>query len=283
MAFLNWWKADLTGGRFVILWDDTGMRAMAPTVSREVVKSAIQSIREDLDWMGFVPFAEFLSSDNEPTQRAACESLGYPYPHARGNFAWGATSPVMGGQWFRTPCQTFHASANYMPGLQTVYVADDKAMGVTGYFTGLEFLPDCTHYEDIWRRLGYGPSPAREFVPQVARGVNNRKESKSDGACTLGQLREAGYKPWQIISTLRECESRSTRDGLTQVVIPYGYLTPERVKWLEFRGDIEAAKECVRVTEVEGRDFPDETREALAWTKRTNRRRMETLLDREGV
>ena len=279
IAFLNCLRAERTGGKFLVLYDDVTANAHNSGQSGMTTQEARVRIREALGWMGFVADKEFLSSDNEANQRAACAALGYKYPVARGHLAIGfddvSVVPVQ--------ARAVHASPiEYRPELQTCYVADDKWCGVTGYIAGEDFLPSCTLYEDIWRRLGYGPSPAREFVPHVVRGVNNAKESKSDGACSILQLREAGYKPWQIISTLRECDRRSKLAGLAKVVVPFGYLTPDGVKWLEYRGDVaDTATALANAVKANAPNAPG----LLAYhdeTKRTNRRRQESLLDMKG-
>ena len=280
VAFLNWLKADLSGGKFIVLWDDVNARIHCAHLAGFPLQGSIDQAREDLKWLGFAPDAEFLSSDNAPAQRAACEALGYAYPHCRGHIAAAARHPVMGGQWGHVAERnSFHAAAHYDPSLTTCYVADDRACGVAGYFTGRMFLPECLLYEDIWARLGYGPSPWREFVPEVARGVNNPKESKSDGACSLAELRAAGYKPWQIISTLRECDRRSVAAGLASLVIPYGYLTPDKVRWLEYRGDVQDARNAWEGAVKDNAPQAEDLRQCYEEAKRTNRRRQETLLD----
>lgn len=233
VVWLNWQHARLSGGEFALIWDDTMYEAGCNWMSSHSIQTGMDRVRQQLDWMGMTPDCEFVSSGNHEAHVEACAKLGYRMPQTMGLLPRRA-HPVMGmPTWQQSG--PHYAPMMYQPGLTTCWVVDDYLSGVTGLYTGAEWLAEALHYEDICLRLGYRP-PQREYVPTVARGVS--KESKSDGAFTLPQLRDAGYEPWQIISTLRECERRATLQGLAQVMIPYGYLTPQEVKWLPYEGDV---------------------------------------------
>lgn len=234
IAFLNWQHAQLAGGDFVVLWDDLMYEQGVAWMSGYSFEHGCKRVRETLQWMGMPPDREGRSSDNAAAHEAACAKLGYKMPRPMGlqpRRAW----PIMG-------CPTIdnsgpHYSGMYQPAITTCWVVDDHLAGIQTYYTGDDFLSEALHYEDIALRLGYIP-PHREYVKSVARGVSQDKESKSDGAYTILQLRDAGYEPWQIISTLQECERRSRLSGHARIVVPYGYLAPQEVKWLPYEGDV---------------------------------------------
>lgn len=235
MAWYNWLHAKLSGGDFVVIWDRITYEWGHSWLSGYSFDHGRDRIKEQLEWMGMPPDREYDSKDNRDAHEDACRRLGYKMPRLIGLNSYRMHKPV-GCVTLREPA--LHHAMPYCPALTTCYVVDDHLAGVHEYYTGNDFLPERLHYEDIAFRLGIIP-PRREYVPTVSRGLSRDKESKSDGAYTLPQLKAAGYEPWQIISTLRECERRSTIAGHAHVVVPYGYLTPRDVRWLPYVGDKE--------------------------------------------
>jgi hypothetical protein len=244
-AWLNWDHAKRSGGDFIVLWDRNTYDWGAGWHCGYEFGHGVDRIREQLEWLGMPPGRECWSEQWDAEHREACARLGYKWPEPRGIAAWQLHKPV-GCETLAEPA--LHHRMPYAPALTTCYVVDDHLAGVHEYYTGDEFLDERLHYEDIAFRLGIIP-PRREYVPTVARGLSKGKESKSDGACTVCQLRDAGYEPWQILSTLRECQRRSALAGHAHVVVPYGYLTPERVRWLRYRGDIEELRGLIHYSE----------------------------------
>lgn len=241
VAWLNWLHAQASGGEFVVLWDWVTYHWGIAWGSGHEYRRGCDRIREQLTWMGMPPDRECCSSEWEGEHEKACAKLGYKVPRLIGLNGYRLHKPV--GCVTRTE-PSLHHRLPYCPALTTCYVVDDHMAGVHEYYTGDDFLDERLLYEDIAFRLGYIP-PRREYVPTVARGMSRDKESKSDGACSIPQLRDAGYEPWQILSTLRECERRSIKAGYAHVVIPYGYLTPERVRWLRYWGDVDDLRRTV--------------------------------------
>lgn len=241
VAWLNWHHARAAGGEFVVLWDDTTYEFGIAWSSGYSFDRGVREVREQLQWLGMAPDRECRSSDNHAAHVEACERLGIRLPQLIGLEPYHLHKPV----GVQTPeTSALHHRMPYCPGLTVCYVVDDHIAGAQEYYTGDDFLDERLLYEHIAFRLGWVP-PRREYVRTITRGASRGKESKTDGAYTIPQLRDAGYEPWQIISTLRECERRSRLAGLAHIVVPYGYLTPERVRWLRYRGDVLAMQQTI--------------------------------------
>ena len=241
IAFLNWQEARLSGGEFVVLWDDETHRYGACEQSGFSVENGIRRAREQLVWLGMEPDREHRWSEFAPAGETAAKRLGYRLPRPFG------TEPIHHELVMGMPCISTAYSSIYEPGLCCVWVVGEAMAGIGGYYTGADFVTTCLLYEDICHRLGYR-SPRRQYVPCVRREAMPEKESKSRGAVSLADLREAGYEPWQVISTLRECDRLSRLGGLADTVIPEGILDVPEVSWLVYNGD---------VARMEGLDAPE--------------------------
>ena len=233
IAWLNWREAQLTGGEFVVMWDDVTYNNGACESTGFAFECGVTRTREQLKWLGMEPDRECYWSEFMEAGKAACERLGYKLPRRVG------LEPVHHNVVLH-PQEPVYA-AIYEPGLTVCWVVGDFLAGIDGYYTGRAFESTCCLYEDICRRLGYR-SVRRQYVPEVRRETLTAKESQSKGAVSILDLRLAGYEPWQIISTLRECDWVSRLKGLADTVIPAGLLEPGELKWLLYQGDVINAK-----------------------------------------
>lgn len=232
LAFLNWQEARLSGGEFVALWDDETYRNGACEQSGFSFAHGMERTRAQLTWLGLAPDREHQWSEFMAAGRKAAEKLGYRLPRPCG------TEPTHHGLVWGMPASPYPYVALYEPGLTCCWVVGEAMAGIDGYYTGADFVTTCLLYEDICKRLGYR-SPRRMYVPCVRRETMPEKESKSQGAVSIEDLRLAGYEPWQVISTLRECDRLSRLAGLADTVIPSGVLDIPEVRWLEYQGDVE--------------------------------------------
>ena len=97
-------------------------------------------------------------------------------------------------------------------------------------------------YMHLWHQLYAGWPPTQSYLRLVWRESTGLKESKSNaqtcGNISVRELREAGYTPEEIISTLRQCEEQAGKAMSPRWVehlwIPEGYLEPETHGVLEF-------------------------------------------------
>lgn len=269
IAWLNWQEARLSGGEFVVLWDDETYRYGQCAMSGFSLEHGIERTREQLAWLGMKPDREHLWSEFTRAGEAAAQSLGYRLPRPHG------TEPTHHGMVMGMAAGY---SALYEPGLCCVWVVGEALARIDGYYTGADFVTTCLLYEDICHRLGYR-APRREYVPCVRREAMTAKESKSQGAVSIADLRAAGYEPWQIISTLRECDRVSRAAGLADTVIPTGVLDVPAVCWLEYGGDIARA---TGLTAPECYGQQPFARDVQAWAERTiagNLELQRTLMD----
>jgi hypothetical protein len=238
IAFLNWWAARRSGGEFVVLWDDLSYANGQCEQSGYSLETGILRTREQLTWLGMAPDREGYWSDHAEAGREAAARLGYRVPRVVG------LAPTMHGTCQTMPEDPAAYSALYEPALMALWVVGEARERIDGYYTGTDFLGCAALYEDICRRLGLRP-PLRSHVPAVRRETLPEKESKSRGAVSIADLREAGFEPWQFISTLRECDLRSRHKHLADTVIPAGLLEADPEGWLTYRGDVEAALSCL--------------------------------------
>ncbi|MBW2254679.1 MAG: tRNA glutamyl-Q(34) synthetase GluQRS [Deltaproteobacteria bacterium] len=79
-------------------------------------------------------------------------------------------------------------------------VADDIADGVTEVVRGADLLAHTAVQVRLWEALGATP-PAWMHTPLIL-GPDGRKLSKSHGSLHLGALREAGWRPRDVLRTI---------------------------------------------------------------------------------
>ena len=272
IAWLNWQKARLSGGEFVVLWDDETWRNGCCGQSGFTLERGIERAREQLAWLGLTPDREHRWSEFAAEGAAAAQRLGYRIPRPFG------TEPIHHGVVLGMPCTSPGYVALYEPGLTCVWVVGEALAGIEGYFTGQDFVATCLLYEDICHRLGYR-SPRRHYVPCVRRETVPEKESKSLGAVSIADLREAGYEPWQVISTLRECDRLSRLAGLMDTVIPVGILDVPEVRWLEYQGDVARARGTAAFEGYTQQPFTEDIRRFAAEWERENTQRQREMMN----
>jgi hypothetical protein len=183
---------------------------------------AVDRYAEDLDWLGLAPDEIVFSTRNAEAHAEAAERLGlkkigmHDCPKA-------ATISTVGGEVFEF---------GYHPWLVMTRVVDDHLAEVTGFWRGMDLIPEMFLYDFISRSLGWLP-PGQSYLPVVRRELNPSKESKSNNeGVSVRQLRERGYHPQSVVETLRECGDRSVRAGLKDCVIPSGILELEEIRYL---------------------------------------------------
>jgi glutamyl/glutaminyl-tRNA synthetase len=224
VAWHNYDKAAGSGGRFVLIADDIIYRLQQLDIQSWPLDVAVTRYVEDLAWLGMPPDEVVYSSRNAEAHAAAAKLLSLRRPGRVTKYWAGTCVPNVAGTG---------ASSQYNAWLVAVRVVDDYLASVDAFYRGRDLVEEMYLYDDTCRRLGYRPC-GQEYLPVVRRAASKAKESKSTGACSIRALREAGYRPEWIISTLRECARRSQAAGLADVVIPDGYMTAEPVRWLKY-------------------------------------------------
>jgi len=226
-AWHNWYIAHATGGDFILLMDDftfelqeMGLRAFPVAVNAE-------RYAEDLAWLGMTPDRIAFASEFEEAHAAAAAKLSLK--PTRKDFA----TPIMfnnipGGM----PAQ---GGGQYTDYIVACRVVDDHELGVNCFVRGDDLSGELQLYDSIARRLGYNP-PGQQYIKCVWREGQLGKESKSSFSPTVRELRAAGYEPYQLIETLRECAAHSEAEQLCCVRIPEGIAETGDVRWLGFSG-----------------------------------------------
>ena len=130
----------------------------------------------------------------------------------------------------------FHGPANRSWYYMTCCAVDDIEFRIGGYVAGHDQLQYLELSRYLYWRLGYQHAPRVWFAPPIRRETSTVKESKSvPGTPSIRDLREAGYRPEEILATLRECDVRSFSKGLQCTVIPEGVLEADEVRTLTHR------------------------------------------------
>lgn len=246
MAWLNYDAAWRTGGEFTLRFDDTTYERKQLWRQGYSLEHSCERWVDQLTWLcGGPPDKVAFSSENAAAHEEAWARLGLKPPRP--------TREDCTSDWpfgVGVPQQTAFALAHYHPATLVYHVVDDALGGIDGFYSGMEFLPEAHLYDFFCRQLGWRP-PVQCYMPCVRRAEFAVKESKGMPrpptpvgeigqpqpiVPSLGELRAAGYEPWMIVDTLRECADRAKEKGLRDVVVPEGHLWPGEVKWLEWRG-----------------------------------------------
>jgi len=272
IAWLNWQEARQSGGEFVVMWDDETYRTGDCGQSGFSLDRGIERTRENLMWLGLTPDREHRWSEFAAAGADAAARLGYRIPRPFG------TEPIHHELVMGMPCVSTAYCSIYEPGLCCVWVVGEAMAGIGGYYTGADFITSCLLYEDICHRLGYR-APRRQYVPCVRREEMPEKESKSQGAVSIYDLRMAGYEPWQVIGTLRECDRLSRLAGLADTVIQAGVLDVPEVKWLEYNGDVVRARDAATNEGYAEQPFAGDIGRFAAEWERTNIQRQREMMN----
>lgn len=231
MAYRNWETARLTGGRFLVIIDETCHTATGVERQGFSAEEARARWVEDMTWLGLAPDAHYSTAEIAPKRDAVLREWGLRLPVAIGK-GTGA------GHWIELPWPSPGRGAVYSEALVVGCVVDDNTLGIGGFWRGEDLKMQYLLYAHWERVLGY-PQVAQGYLPTVARTPNGGKVSQSVGEVSVRQLREAGYEPWQIIGTLLECARVSELAGYASTMIPADCLTAQEVKWLEWRGEVD--------------------------------------------
>lgn len=226
VAWKNFEAAKGTGGTFTIIFDDLTYKAQCLDLDSIDMDKSMLAWKEQLEWLFGEPADDiFISSDYASRHDDACEFLGIKKPMQRGlmRFTGEAIHEA-------TVNSNPLAIAATHPSLVVARVVDDFRGGVTGFIRGNDLLPELQLYDYFCSRLGYR-TVRQLYIPTVTREVYKPgdKESKSNAAPSLFNLRDAGYTPDDIIGTLEELDSVRQKCNLAQIVVPRGVLEVERV------------------------------------------------------
>jgi hypothetical protein len=240
MAYRNWETARLTGGKFIVIFDDTIHRATGMDKQGFTPGEAATRWCEDLAWLGIGPDLSVFSEELAPARDEVLRDWGLRLPVAIGK-------NTGCGHWIELPWPHPTRGGHYSEAFVVGRVVDDRTLGVDGFWRGLDLKGEEQLYSHWGRVLGY-PQVAQGYLSLVARTPNG-KESQSIGDISVRSLREAGYQPWQIIGTLLECARVSLAEGHAATMIPPGYLAPEAVRWLEWREDPQYLEDTLKGAE----------------------------------
>jgi glutamyl/glutaminyl-tRNA synthetase len=237
VAYKNYELARGTGGDFIVIIDDLTYKAQCLDLDSQSMETTREQWLDQLTWLlGEPPDELVTSSDFTEQHKAAWDKLGLREPMQRGMMRFTGdpvwTAEVNSHPETETTVHTWLVAAR---------AVDDAAMHVGGFIRGMDLQRECELYAYLCDCLGYR-QVRQKYIHTVTRAALpvGKKESKSEGAPTLAQLRATGYTPKQIIDTLEECERRSRLAGLEQNVLPVGVLEPSQVRVLESRVNVEA-------------------------------------------
>ena len=242
-AWLNWRVARKTGGEFVYIADDINTEMQQTWVQGFPVEVAVQRNLEDLQWCGLEPDRVEWSSRNRERHDWAARKIGLkPLEEEFWHTAWLSRTMARPLAWDFNDApsvgcelapETEIVALN--PHYMIACLVDDIDFGIGGWVAGKDQEQLLYWCEQMYGWLGYPPLQMW-FAPLVKRSRKRSKESKSDpNTIRIRQLREAGYAPHQLLSTLKELTFVSHRDGLESLTIPQGVLEPEEVRWLSYR------------------------------------------------
>lgn len=224
VAYHNWAWARNGGGKFIMIVDD--IMYNMPNVGNQSFSlgHAVDRYVEDLEWLGIGPDEVIYSTRNADAHGDAAEKLGFPRLGLHNAYKV-VTIPTAGRET---------VEFGYHPWLTMTRVVDDHLAGVTGFWRGMDLIPEMYLYDFVCRSLGWLP-PGQGYLPVVRREESATKESKSNNqGISVRQLRERGYHPASVLETIRECGARSVKAGLMDCVIPRGVLELDEINFLPF-------------------------------------------------
>ena len=230
VAWRNFQAAQATGGTFTLIFDDLTYNAQLLDLDSRSIDSMRLAWIEQLTWLfKQAPDRVATSSDFRGQHYEACKRLGIKIPKQYDTLRF-TGDPVHEATVNSNPL----VIAVTHPSLVVARVVDDSLLGVTGFIRGKDLLPELQIYDYFANCLGVR-SCRQLYIPTVTREAYKpgNKESKSNGACSLFDLRDAGYTQDDIIDTLEECNRRSMKAGLEQIVIPAGVLETDTVSVLQ--------------------------------------------------
>jgi len=231
-AWLNHRVAAQHGAEFIVIADDIAYNLQTLSEQSWPATVAARRMCADLAWLGMEPSRLIYSTRNAAQHAEAAEALGISKPGLCADASF--MGPMVYAAQGATQVTLYH------PWLVLTRVVDDYEARVRAFVRGADLIHETQLYDHLYRQLYGGQPPRQEYAPVVRREANAEKESKSGGAWTVADLRDAGYTPGEIISTLRECHRRSMAAGLRDVVIPDGVLEPETHRTMRFEEDFAA-------------------------------------------
>ena len=216
--------AQRSGGRFILLVDDDVYMKQRLYLQAPPVATVTARMVEDLTWLGMAPSEVHMTTEFRRMQVLAGEQMQITEPQL------GARRTSFLGRMIGQP-GTLAQADYYHPWFTLCRVVDDAALGVDAFHRGEELIGERQLYDFLCERLKLR-TVQQGYLPHVWREGATAKESKSVACTTVRELREAGYKPLQIIDTLLAC-SRGVSAG-QQIVIPKGVLRAKgKRRWLE--------------------------------------------------
>lgn len=222
VAYHNWAWARNGGGKFVMIVDDIMYNIPHLADQSFPLMKAVDRFIEDLEWLGLAPDEVVFSTRNADAHAEAAERLNLERIGLH-DAPKSVTITTVGGEAIEY---------GYHPWLVMTRVVDDHLAAITGFWRGMDLIPEMFLYDFISRSLGWRP-PGQGYLPVVRRENNATKESKgNDEGISVRQLREVGYHPQSVVETIRECGDRSVRDGLQDCVIPAGILELDEIRYL---------------------------------------------------
>ena len=231
-ALHNWEAAAASGGRFVLIADDYAYNLQFLQERSWSLTECVDRYCRDLEWLGMEPDEVVYSTRNCEAHAEAAAVFGLKPPGRVADLSMVVT----------TIRNAAHGQADgYEPFLIACRVMDDALLGVDLFYRGADLIGERQLYDFMARQLRLNP-PAQEYLPVIQRENAPGKESKSLGAVSIRQLREAGYAAGDILNTLRECDRRSREAGHAATIIPVGVLDVPEVTTLPWQHSRLASK-----------------------------------------
>ena len=235
MAYRNWESARLTGGEFIVIFDDTSHSLARCDRQGYTIGEAAARWSEDLAWLGLKPDRCAYPSEFSEERDRAFAKLGVKLPQCVRHHA-GID------RWIPPPYPDMSKGGWYSVAVTADRVVSDYCLGVGAFWRGMDLKSEEWFYDYLGTLLGY-PQVAQGYLPTVAHAVSAKVSQSAQTQdirdLTVRRLREAGYEPWQIIGTLLECERAQAANGTAQIIIPEEMLLVEPAQWLEYRGEPE--------------------------------------------
>lgn len=228
IAGMNHRWAKSTYGKFILQVDDVLYNRGRYWRFGWPIEKAVAAHEEMLEWMGYPPDETFYSATNEKEQRECCKAIGIPWP-ADGEIADEipgcnlALGPGLDMGMSGSEGQVFTKTW-----FNAIRVADDYTCGIGAFFRGFDLVGEFGLYIDAWRRAYDNPVPSQHYKPILGR-VGIGPESSTGGSVSVLDLRDVGYTPHQIKTSLLAIQQHAEKAQLNAYLIPEGYLEASEV------------------------------------------------------
>lgn len=198
MALIN--EAFAEDGRFIVRWDDSHPRRIRD-MGRERTDNIRRGQREDMEWLGFKPYAYIKQSDIIDEARELAASFGVTMKDEE---------PVKLARLIGSDYDVL--TYPLTPALTSEKVIMDHAIGTTHLIRGIDLMTEYSLYQYFCRLFNL-PQPEHIYLPRLR--WRNGDMSKTLGARSVCNMRNEGYTPQDVRDIVARACLRSPGNGWT--------------------------------------------------------------------